>query len=355
MNIGFDAKRAFLNATGLGVYSRNLILNFVKLYPQNQYFLFSPKIISGFAEKSDNLNIITPDFKNRLFWRTAGIAADIRLNNIDIYHGLSNEIPLVLNPKTKYITTIHDTIWLKYPNQYSPIDRKIYSLKFAHACKKSKFIVATSEMTARDIEYYGKIKSSKIKIIYQSGNPILKANEQAIISDQYLLYISSFETRKNHLYLIHEFSKISKNNSLKLILAGKPGNTLQEVKDTIKRLNLENKIILLESVTEQEKATLLKHCLAFIYPSLYEGFGIPLLEAMQQGCKLILNELPVFKEIARNKALYFDATKPGNLESLFTKKFLLLKDNQIDYKLELDIFSAKKTSEELNKIYLESF
>jgi glycosyltransferase involved in cell wall biosynthesis len=95
--------------------------------------------------------------------------------------------------------------------------------------------------------------------------------------------------------------------------------------------------------------------LAFIYPSLYEGFGIPLLEAMQQGCKLILNELPVFKEIARNKALYFDATKPGNLESLFTKQFLLLKDNQIDYKLELDIFSAKKTSEELNKIYLESF
>jgi len=355
MNIGFDAKRAFLNATGLGVYSRNLILNFVKQYPQNQYSLFSPKITSEFAEECDNLQFVTPDLKRKFLWRTIGIAADIKQKNIDIYHGLSNEIPLVINRKTNYITTIHDTIWLKYPNQYSPIDRQIYSLKFAHACKNSKFIVATSEMTARDIEQYGRIKDSKIKIIYQSGNPIIKANEQPIIKEQYLLYISSFETRKNHLYLIHEFSKIKANHRLKLVLAGKPGNTLQEVKETIKLLSLENKIILLENITELEKATLLKHCRAFVYPSLYEGFGIPLLEAMQQGCKLILNELPVFKEIAKNKAFYFDAHKQGNLVSLLEKEAMFLNDNQIDYKHELEIFSANKTSEELNKIYLESF
>lgn len=355
MNIGFDAKRAFLNATGLGVYSRNLILNYINLYPQNQYTLFSPKVVTNFVKERDNISIVTPDFSRKILWRTLGIATDIKSRKIDIYHGLSNEIPLLINPKTNYITTIHDTIWLKYPKQYSAIDRAIYSLKFAHACKNSKFIVATSEMTAKDIEYYGKIKSSKIRIIYQSGNPKLEANENSIIKDKYLLYISSFETRKNHLYLIKEYSKISLNNGIKLVLAGKPGNTLQEIKDTIKLLNLENKIIILESVTELEKATLLKHCIAFIYPSLYEGFGIPLLEAMQQGCRLILNELPVFKEIAKDKATYFNADKRGSLESILTGIDFLNTDNQLDYKQELEIFSANNTSEELNKIYLESF
>lgn len=131
MRIGFDAKRYFLNRTGLGNYSRDLVRILEEFYPDNSYIKYSSKI-NGFWFNSDSIKVPLGLLNNLLpsLWRNKWIVKDLIKDNIDIYHGLSGEIPQGLNKTTiKSIVTIHDLIFLKYPELYKPIDRLFYNKK----------------------------------------------------------------------------------------------------------------------------------------------------------------------------------------------------------------------------------
>ena len=134
MNIGFDAKRAYHNGTGLGNYSRTLVSDLSILYPQHQYFLFNPKPSKRYSLQGDNIHEVLPQKKlHQIFnfiWRSLWIKSDIINHNIDLFHGLSHEIPTGLKKAgIKTVVTIHDLIFLRYPEQYNPIDIKIYTAK----------------------------------------------------------------------------------------------------------------------------------------------------------------------------------------------------------------------------------
>ena len=146
MKIGFDAKRAFTNNTGLGNYSRDTIHILSHQSTDNKYFLYTPinndnNRISSFARRK-NIIICTP--KNlfnkaiKAYWRSRGILKDLESNRINIYHGLSNELPINIEKTSiRTVVTIHDLIFIRYPKLFGTIDRKIYHQKFMSACELS--------------------------------------------------------------------------------------------------------------------------------------------------------------------------------------------------------------------------
>ena len=189
MRIGFDAKRAVSNFTGLGNYSRFVISNLMKFYPKNTYKLFIPKFPSD-----DKINTLSSDethytikHTKKPFWRTMGIVKDIRREDLDIYHGLSNELPFKINKtKVKSIVTIHDLIFLKFPQFYSLIDRIIYNVKAKYACRVADRIVAVSECTKRDIIKHYKISPDKSEVVYQGCFPVFKTKVEQNVKDETL-------------------------------------------------------------------------------------------------------------------------------------------------------------------------
>ena len=177
MRIGFDGKRAVQNFTGLGNYSRYIVDILCQFYPENKYVLYAPK-----KRENKRLNKLTKQYRQlqlsypttsfwkklSSLWRVLGITRQLEKERIDIFHGLSNELPLNIHKsKVKSIVTIHDLIFLRYPQYYHSIDRNIYTYKFRKACENADRIIAISECTKRDIiEYFG-IPADKIEVVYQ--------------------------------------------------------------------------------------------------------------------------------------------------------------------------------------------
>lgn len=354
LKIGFDAKRIFNNTTGLGVYGRSLVKNLVKEFPNNEYYLFTPKETDLFRVNSKQVKTITaPGFFN-LFWRSYGINKEIATHHLDIYHGLSNEIPFKLNHSTKYICTIHDLIWLKYPDTYKKIDRNIYTKKLKHACTHSDMLIATSKQTANDLHEIMDIPKDRIRVVYQSGNEIPhNISRTSPIDEPYFFYLSSFQKRKNHLRLVQAYSNIKDKTNRLLVLAGKEGETFNEVKRFISDNKLQSDVVILSNLNEIEKYQWLKHADAFVYPSIDEGFGIPLIEAMQLGTPLLLNDIPVFKEIAEDTAEYFSLSEAGDLENKLSTFKKPTSETTSNLPLLLNKFSISETSKSLLSIYLE--
>jgi glycosyltransferase involved in cell wall biosynthesis len=172
--LGYDAKRLFNNFTGLGNYSRTLLRDLAAFYPDNAYFLYSPRLVKNqetqFFINSPLFNVETPPPGRRLLWRTTGIRRELNRHRVQLYHGLSHEIPIGLNArKTPSVVTIHDLIFYHYPHQYRWADRQLYDFKFRYACQHATRIVAISEATKQDIiRFYG-IPEEKISVIYQSS------------------------------------------------------------------------------------------------------------------------------------------------------------------------------------------
>ncbi|RZJ64730.1 MAG: glycosyltransferase family 1 protein, partial [Flavobacterium sp.] len=178
MRLGFDGKRAANNLTGLGNYSRSLIEHLAKGFPQNQYFIYTPKAKEPILKFSlfnlQNIFLKLPK-KSKFLWRSFGVKYQLLKDKIDLFHGLSYEIPFGLK-KTgiKSVVTIHDLIFLRKPEYYQPIDRLIYNYKSKYACKNADQIIAISEKTKQDIIELYNISPAKIEVIYQSCDDSFK-------------------------------------------------------------------------------------------------------------------------------------------------------------------------------------
>lgn len=329
MNIAFDAKRAFLNYSGLGNYSRTLIKSLHQNYPQNNYTLFTPRKSDNefqqYIANKENINCIEPlsfiDKKLRSRWRSYGITELLTERNINVYHGLSNELPFnIANFKGKKIVTIHDLIFLRYPKLYPFIDAQIYNKKFRHACDVADVIIAISEETKRDIQKYYFIPESKIKVIYQSCEDVYyqqpsESTVQQVISKfklpaEYLLYVGTIEERKNLLTVVKALSKVK---DIPLVIIGKKKSYFKQVMEYVHKNNLENRILLLEEVSNQELAILYRLAQVFIYPSIFEGFGIPIVEALISRTPVITSKGGCFPEAGGPDSIYIDPTNDNEL------------------------------------------
>ncbi len=340
MKIGYDAKRAFLNNTGLGNYSRWLIQNIAKYHPENLYCLYTPKIKSlnrlSFLKYYDCLKTITPT--STLFtswWRTKGIMADLKAARIDIYHGLSHELPIGINrSRIKSVVTIHDLIYLHFPHQFGWISRKIYSLKVKYACRVANKIVAISEHTKNDLIRYLHINPDKIEVIYQGVDPSFKTirskeenekvREKYNLPNRFLLSVSTIEERKNLLLTVKALKLL--NSCIPLVVVGKSTPYTAEIKAYITANELDKQVVFLDNVEFQDLPSCYQLASAFIYPSIYEGFGIPILEALYSKVPVIAATGSCLEEAGGVGSIYID---PKNEQQLADKIKQVLTDEAL--------------------------
>jgi len=331
MNIGFDAKRAYHNGTGLGHYSRTLIRSLSEYFPEHNYFLFNPRSSDLFHLNGKNLHEVLPSglLHKTLssVWRSTWIKSDLEKNNIDIYHGLSNEIPLDIDTtEIKSVVTIHDVIFERFPHQYSKIDVEIYKRKFKYACDHADKVIAISEQTKKDIMEFYKTPEEKISVCYQSCNPAFgeKVNEKAkqeikkkySLPDQYFLYVGSIIERKNLLGICKAIYLLRNDLNIPLVVIGDGTKYKQQVKDFIKQYGLEKQIIFLSEdplakvassfLKAEDFPAIYQSAIAMIYPSFFEGFGIPVLEALWSRLPVITSNVSCLPEAGGDGAYYVD-------------------------------------------------
>jgi len=320
MILGFDAKRFFHNKTGLGNYSRDLIRILAHYYPDNTYLLYNPKpkkinrieidgkiIIEKLPLKNSNKKFTS-------LWRLFNITSQIKADKVAIFHGLSGEIPIGLNKSgIKTVVTIHDLIFMRYPELYTFFDRKIHYYKFKYAANKADLVIAISEQTKKDIVEYLKIKPEKIKVIYQGCSPVFKENiskefieitrTKYNLPSNFILNVGTIEKRKNILSAI----KAIKDIDIQLIIIGKKTAYYNEISNYISENELEDKIIFLENVALTELSAIYRMAQIFIYPSIFEGFGIPIIEALHSQTPVITTKGGCFAEAGGNDSIYVDS------------------------------------------------
>ena len=329
MNIGFDAKRAYHNQTGLGHYSRTLIHSLAKFYPDFQYFLFNPKQSPLFQFEEENIHQILPGhFPATLFtsaWRSSWVKKDLKKLKIDLYHGLSHEIPIgIQKTNIKSVVTIHDLIHERYPEQYNPVDVKIYSKKFRYACQHADRIIAISEQTRNDIFEFYKTPVEKISVTRQScdasfGELLSDAQKKLIrlkyeLPSNFFLYVGSIIERKNLLNVCKAVFILRNEFKTPLVVIGDGGKYKQRVKDFIKQNDLDKKIIFLSDQPSartsktfqngQDLPAIYQSATALIYPSFFEGFGIPVLEALWSRLPVITSNVSSLPEVGGNAVYY---------------------------------------------------
>ncbi|AOM78147.1 glycosyltransferase family 4 protein [Pedobacter steynii] len=316
MKIGFDGKRATNNLTGLGNYSRSLIAQLAEFFPQNQYFVYSQKVkehpqIRHFLN-ARGIRSRLPD-QPGLFWRTSGIKKQLIKENIDLFHGLSHEVPLgIQNSGIPSIVTIHDLIFLKFPHYFGRIDRFIYRLKAKYSCKHADKIIAISECTKRDIIEFFHTDPNKIEVIYQScddsfKSPASEETKQGVriknhLPSRYILNVGTVETRKNLLTLIKALPQV--HPDYQLVVVGKRTPYADLVYQEIERLGLKDRVLFLQNVPFDELPSIYQMADAFVYPSLYEGFGIPIIEALYSGIPVIAATGSCLEEAGGEDSLY---------------------------------------------------
>lgn len=315
MKIGFDAKRAFLNRTGLGNYSRWLIGALVKYQPENQYLLYTPKVKPGIytppaitQTKSPKLKFFTSR------WRSSGIINDLKRDGIELYHGLSHELPFgVERTGIRSVVTVHDLIFMRFPQYFGRVNRWIYKNKLIYACRAANKVIAISQKTKDDlIELLG-TSPDKIEVIYQSCDDSFRKPQSAgqklevktkyNLPDQYLLSVGTIEPRKNLLLAVKAFAQ---TEDIKLVVVGKPTAYLEEVKNYINQNELADRVIFLHQVQFHELPAIYQQAACFIYPSRYEGFGIPILEALSSRIPVIGATGSCLEEAGGPDSLYTD-------------------------------------------------
>ena len=326
MKIGFDAKRYFHNQTGLGNYSRDLIRILNNYYPENEYVLFNPKPTEKHREyirQHNNILEVNPQNylqkKLKSLWRSYGITQECEQRNISIYHGLSGEIPVGIHKKVKTIVTIHDLIFLRYPQLYSWFDVKIHYRKFKYAAENAHKIIAISEQTKRDIIDFLKINPEKIEVVYQGCSHTFKENysekdlqqvqQQYDLPEQFVLNVGTIETRKNALQIVKAITDIDTT----LVLIGRKTDYWQEIEKYAKEKNITHKIKHLTNVSQRDLAIIYQLATIMAYPSVFEGFGIPIIEALYSKTPVITTNSGVFPEAGGPNSMYVN---PENTEEI---------------------------------------
>ena len=381
MHIGFDGKRAFQNKTGLGNYIRSLIATFTNYYPENKYTLFAPKKTALFDPGNfSNTNAIFPQskFYNTFpsLWRRWGMIKAIEKSGVDIYHGVSNELPYGIgNTKIKTVVTVHDIIFERFPETYHFDERYVHRWKIKHACRVANAVIAISAQTKKDLIDYYKVPAEKIFICYQNCNPIFERiigdEEKLVIKkryrlpDHYFLFVSSIAPRKNLIAICKALALLKKDSAIPLVVIGNGKKEKAEAKLFMAENGISNLLILLNELPQSKESSyntaadfpaIYQQALALIYPSIFEGFGAPLLEALWSGIPVISSNTSSLPEVAGDAALYFS---PGDVDTLAqhmqhvsTDKALVIDLKERGLK-RAKLFTGEKHSQSIMEVYKE--
>ncbi len=373
MKIGIDASRAFLeNRTGIEEYAYQVIKNLTVVLHDQQVVLYVRKSATNLGTKSPNGDLVPRlDFelpkswkikiiKWPFFWTQAGLSLEMLFHPVDVLFIPAHTVPIVHAKKT--IVTIHGLEYEFCPQAYSFWERLYMKVSIKKSCLWASEIISVSENTKKDLmKLYG-VAENKIKVIYEgcenshqsaslasvslvisnqknsdsnqssviSNQEIKKVSHQASVTDYrllvtdnypYLLFIGRIEERKNIGNIVKAFEILKEKYEIphKLVLAGKPGYGWENIKYQISNFKFKEDVIELGFVSEQEKWELLKKAEVFVFPTQYEGFGIPILEAQSVGCPVVASNNSSIVEVAESSALLVNPQRPEEIAEAIYK------------------------------------
>ncbi|WP_330746302.1 glycosyltransferase family 4 protein [Chryseobacterium sp. CP-77] len=311
MKIAFDAKRFFHNTSGLGNYSRDLVRILSEYEPENEYLLLNKNKSGRGKDILERPNVHFIETSKGNFSRQLKMGKDAQKQGADIFHGLSGELPLKWDPKPiKKVVTIHDLIFVRYPQYYSFFDRKIHFWKFKKAADTADKIIAISEQTKRDIIEYLKVPESKIEVIYQGCHHAFKeqqspelmeaVKEKFKLPERFVLNVGTIEDRKNLFNVVKAIS----GTEIPLVVVGRKTKYYQKIERLLKKNKMEKQVLFLEGVSMDELACLYKLADIFVYPSFFEGFGIPVIEALFSKTVVVTSNTSCLPEAGGKDSVY---------------------------------------------------
>ena len=302
--VGFDAKRVVRNGTGLGAYGRNLVNDLAALYPHMQLLLYAPdegrEDLARQVKSAQNLCMVYPKgAKNALqkaAWRSRGVVKDLLRDGVNVFHGLSGELPKgVKAAGIDTVVTIHDLIFMRHPEFYHWWDALIYTWKFRQTLKEAHRIIAISECTKRDIVKFGHYPEDRISVIYQSCDTrfrepatpekLREVSERYALPTRFVLNVGTIEARKNVLLAAKALKDVPKE--VHLVVLGRPTPYINKVKSWVAHNGLSARVHFLHNVPNEDLPAIYQQAEVFAYPSRYEGFGIPIIEAIQSGLPVV--------------------------------------------------------------------
>jgi glycosyltransferase involved in cell wall biosynthesis len=325
MHLGFDAKRAFQNTTGLGNYARDVLRILAERRPGHRYVAYGPRLVAG--RLPPGVEARGPDgAAGRALpslWRVAGLGGQLRRDGVELFHGLSNELPLGLSgSKVRTVVTIHDLIFERFPELYPPIDRRIYAWKFRRAAEQADLVVAISEQTKRDLTERYAIAPARIRVVYQGCHPAFQqppapGADEAVaarlgLPERFILSVGTIERRKNVGLVVRALPGLP---GVPLLLVGRETPYAGEVRQEARRLGVADRLRFMQGLSMAELAALYRRCSAFAYPSIFEGFGIPIIEALFAGAPVVTTEGGVFPEAAGPGSAYLAPTDVDGMRS----------------------------------------
>ena len=320
MNIGFDAKRAFCNSRGLGCYSRDVIRILSEYFPDNRYLLYTPKIKGTievpYNESCCEVKSPTGIYSSGLMsslWRTRGICSDVQRDGIDLYHGLSHELPYGIEKTgARTVVTMHDLIFYKNPELSPWFDRYSFRKKYLHGACSADRIIAISEETKKDLVDCLGVKEERIDVVYQGYSTVfrqpvteeqmLRVKVQYKLPDRFMLIVCAIERRKNHELILRAMR--NPEVDIPLVVGGNPSEYKDKLMEMIQTYHLENKVYFIGHVATEDLPALYKLADLFVYPSLFEGFGRPILESLVMGTPVITSKGSCFRETGGDSARY---------------------------------------------------
>ena len=327
--IGFDAKRIVRNGTGLGSYARTLV-NALSENEHLQLNLYAPDEgrddLRQQIVNREKVKFVYPEglhFRfQRDLWRTKGVVKQLKEDGVQLYHGLSGELPAGLKAAgIPGVVTIHDLIFLRHPEYYHWWDVEIYRRKFKSTLKEASRIIAISECTKRDILYYGDFPEDKIDVIYQGcSNRFRKSVSEADksrvkakynLSDNFILNVGSIEARKNVLLAVKAL--VCLLDSFRMVIVGRHTKYTDEVIAYVKKNGLEDRVQILHGIPDDDLPVIYHLAKVFVYPSRYEGFGIPIIEAIQTGLPVVACTGSCLEEAGGPDCLY---VSPDDVEGM---------------------------------------
>ncbi len=341
MVIGIDASRAFLKRrTGIEEYSYQVIKYLRAELPPNVEVILYVRQKLSFAH--GRLVMTTPEIDFELpkhwrmrvlwaprFWTQIALSLEMLLHTPHVLFVPAHTVPLI-HPK-KTMVTLHGLEYEFCPEGYSWWERMYMHFSIKFSCQVASTVICVSENTKRDvIQLYG-VAEEKIAVIYEGYEKQSTANNQQLTKElgtPYLLFIGRLEARKNVVRMIEAFEILKEKHQIphELVLAGKPGYGYERIRQQIANSKYRGVIIEKGYVSEKEKWGLLRGADVFLFPTLYEGFGLPVLEAQSVGVPVVTSNTSSLPEVAGEGAVLVD---PADSQAIAEAIYRLLSDQEL--------------------------